>query len=112
MNLDVSEAEFQHAILNLAQWTGWRYFHPRTVKTAQGRHLTAYQGEAGFPDLVLVHRNRGVIFAELKTQKGRLTPGQEMWRHDLEAAGAVYYLWRPSDWSDIQEILQGDEEDE
>lgn len=107
MNDQISEANFQTAIMDMAAWYGWRRFHPRTVRTADARHLTAFSGEAGFPDLVLVHRNRGVIYAELKTQRGRLTPQQELWRADLEAAGAEYYLWRPSDWDFIIKRLKG-----
>ena len=95
--------------MDLAAWMGWRRFHPRTVQIMKGAHLTPYLGEAGFPDVVLVHRNRGIIFAELKTQHGRLTPQQELWRADLEAAGAEYYLWRPSDWHSIEKRLRGDE---
>jgi len=110
MNDDVSEAGFQAAIMDMAAWCGWRRFHPRTVRTADARHLTAFAGESGFPDLVLVHRNRGIIFAELKTHRGRLTPQQELWRADLEAAGAEYYLWRPADWHSIEKRLRGTDE--
>lgn len=104
---NLSEKEFMAAILELAAWHGWRRFHPRTVQIARGAHLTAYQGEAGFPDLVLVHRHKGIIFAELKAQKGRMSAGQELWRADLEAAGAEYHLWKPADWWEIQKRLRG-----
>lgn len=97
----MTEAQFQHKVLDAARWLGWRCFHPRTVQTADGRHLTAYTGEAGFPDLVLAHRNRGLILAELKTARGRLTEAQKLWRDELLAAGAEYYLWRPDDWECI-----------
>jgi hypothetical protein len=105
---NLSEKAFQTAIMDLAAWYGWRRFHPRTVQVMKGAHLTPYLGEAGFPDLVLVHRQRGVIFAELKAQKGRPTAAQELWRADLEQAGAEYHLWRPSDWWSIEKRLRGD----
>ena len=102
----MTEKEFQGAIMDAAKWLGWRCFHPRTVQTAEGVHLTAFTGDAGFPDLVLVHKYRGVIFAELKADRGRLTPEQREWRDQLITAGAEYYVWRPKDWDDIKERLQ------
>lgn len=103
----MTEAEFQAKIMDAAAWLGWRRFHPRTVQTVRGYHLTAYQGESGFPDLVLAHPQRGVLFAELKTDKGRPTVHQMMWRDVLERAGAEYHLWRPKDWPAIESRLKG-----
>jgi hypothetical protein len=102
----MSEKEFQGAVMDAAKWLGWRCFHPRTVQTVAGVHLTAFSGDAGFPDLVLVHKYRGVIFAELKADRGRLTAEQSKWRDQLITAGAEYYVWRPKDWDDIKTRLQ------
>ena len=102
----MTEREFQGAVMDAARWLGWRCFHPKTVQTAQGAHLTAFTGDAGFPEFVLVHKSRGVIFAELKTDRGRLTPEQREWRDQLITAGAEYYIWRPKDWDDIKTRLQ------
>ena len=102
---NLTEAQFQGAIVDLAQYFGWRIFHPRTVRTITGHHLTAYTGHAGFPDLVLASPG-GVIFAELKTAKGRPTEAQQAWRAMLEAGGAEYYLWRPADWWEIEKRLR------
>lgn len=104
---NITEAQFQTAILDLARWLGWRTFHPRTIKSFTGHHLTAYQGERGFVDLVLAHPQRGVIFAELKSKTGRLSIHQELWREVLERAGAEYHLWRPQDWHNIEKRLKG-----
>ena len=38
------------------------------------------------------------MFAELKTEKGKLNAEQLRWKFELEQAGAEYHLWRPSDW--------------
>lgn len=102
---NISEAQFMQAVVDMARWHQWRVFHPRTVRTITGHHLTAYTGHAGFPDLVLASKD-GVIFAELKTQKGRPSNHQQLWRAALEAGGAEYYLWRPSDWWDIEKRLR------
>lgn len=104
---NINEAEFQAAILDMARWLGWRTFHPRTVRTITGHHLTAYAGEAGFPDLVLAHSRRGVLFAELKVKRNKLSAQQELWREVLERAGAEYHLWRPDDWAAIEKRLKG-----
>lgn len=77
------------------------------------------KSEPGEPDLRMVHPKRHqVIFAELKTEKGRLSkarwnksktrllPGQDEWGEALQSClGVQYYLWRPSDWPCIEEIL-------
>jgi hypothetical protein len=47
----------------------------------------------GFPDWIFV--GRGVIFAELKTATGRLTPAQERWLERLTLAGEQACVWRP-----------------
>ena len=94
---NISEAAFQSYVVEAAAWHGWKTFHPRTVRTFKGNHLTAYQGDAGFPDLVLAHPDRGVIFAELKSARGRLSPEQDRWIRTLVACGAEAYVWRPTD---------------
>jgi hypothetical protein len=79
------EAAFQAQVLDLAGRLGWTHYHPYDSR----------RSNPGFPDLVLV-RDR-VIFAELKTQLGRLSSAQAGWRDRLLAAGAEWHLWRPDD---------------
>jgi len=43
---NISEAAFQSYVVEAAAWHGWKTFHPRTVRTFKGNHLTAYQGDA------------------------------------------------------------------
>ena len=83
----MTEAELQQKVIQLARALGWRHFHDNDSR----------RNAAGFPDLVLVHRTRGLIFAELKTERGRLRTEQTAWLSDLTATGHRAYIWRPSD---------------
>lgn len=100
------ERQFQQQVIELAQLLGYRVAHFRPALRQSGRWATPVAANgAGFPDLVLVGRGR-VIFVELKSERGRLTPAQSEWRDALIAAHAEWYCWRPSDWQQIVEILQ------
>jgi hypothetical protein len=97
----MNEKDFQQQVISIARMYGWKVQHTRAVQMANGRWATPIQGEAGFPDLVLVKSNHdgrgGVIFAELKTDLGRVGKEQHRWIDALEAAGAEWYVWRPTD---------------
>ncbi len=102
------EAILQAKIMDLARLFGWRRAHFRTAyQPGAERWLTPMSGEKGFPDLVLIRPPR-LIFAELKSEKGRLSLDQELWLADLEEipTGIEVYLWRPSDIDEIQAILK------
>jgi len=96
------EAEFQSAVIEAASWHGWIVHHTRNVQIRPGVWATPLQGRRGFPDLVLARRASGdLVFAELKSARGRLSPDQELWLATLTAAGAEAYCWRPSDMAVI-----------
>lgn len=79
---------------------GWRYYH-----TFRSQHSVA-----GFPDYVLVKDDR-LIFAELKSPKGKVTDVQGEWLTELFQCGDVEcYIWRPADWDsgEILRVLQGE----
>lgn len=99
-----TEAGFTTAVMQLAKLHGWRAVHFRPARTDKGWR-TAFQGDAGFPDCVLVRGPR-LIFAELKSAKGRVAPEQTEWLLRLGGAGAEAYIWRPADWETIQEKLR------
>jgi hypothetical protein len=106
----ISEADFQSQVIQLARTLGWRVAHFRVVRVQRRdgsiRYMTPVQADGtGFPDLVLC-RDR-VIFAELKAERGRTSPEQDAWLDALAiGAGALCYLWRPSDWNEICEVLK------
>ena len=106
----VSEAEFQTAVVGLADLCGWLacHFHDsrREVRRRDGTRLfVGDKATRGFPDLVLV-RPPDLLFVELKSEKGRLTKAQREWRDSLiQCPGVRYCLWRPSDWGEIERVL-------
>jgi hypothetical protein len=128
-----SEAGFQQQVEYLAQLHGWRIFHApdnRPIKLRSGR-VIKQNVRPGFPDLVLL-RPPELIFAELKTDTGRISPAQREWLNELgqvsdaiatlavEAYGAARlefgptppglpsvhgFVWRPRDLEVIQLTL-------
>lgn len=104
----MKEREFQDKVIAFAILTGWKVHHDRPAMTPSGRYMTHIQGHTGFPDLVLAHSTRGIIYAELKADKGRCAPDQIDWLRTLDKAGGECYVWRPSDWPFIETRLQKD----
>lgn len=100
------EAEFQKEVVALAKLTGWLVMHTRPALNQSGKWSTPIQGHKGFPDLVLSHRNRGTVFAELKAEKGRLSPEQKIWLEVLAESGCEVHVWRPSDMQEIANRFQ------
>lgn len=101
MNGQVSEKEFQAAVIRYAELRGYRVYHTHDSR----------RSAAGFPDLVLVKHGR-LVFAELKTEKGRLSKAQEEWLDALGNVGdplcdhcADVHVWRPSNWPVIEAVL-------
>lgn len=90
----ITEAAFQQQIEELAELNGWRWWHVTDSRR---------QAMEDWPDLVLV-RDR-VLYRELKTMKGKVTPGQQATLDLLANAGADACVWRPSDWDLIEQTL-------
>ena len=81
------------------------------------RHLFAYHAHdsrhsaAGYPDWTIVLRDGGLVFAELKRERGELSRDQLLWGAALsgveEATGGRvrYRVWHPSDAPEIERLL-------
>lgn len=87
----MSEDALQQQVERIARGFGWLVYHVRDSRRSQ----------AGFPDLVLVRGSR-IVFAELKTERGRTSPAQQEWLAALQMArlgnpGVQVFLWRPRD---------------
>lgn len=86
----LKEAEYQKTIVATAQLAGWLVHAERPAQTAQGRWLTNQQGRPGFPDLVLVHPQRGqLVFLELKRKPNKPTDDQLLWQFGLQRASQI-----------------------
>lgn len=101
------EAVFQQHVVTLARLRGWLVHHTRPAKARSGRWVTPIQGDPGLPDLILARRGR-VIMAELKSENGRLSGAQKRWIEHLDTSDASVevFVWRPSLWDEIEEILR------
>ena len=86
----ITEAQLLAGVRAMARHFGWLVYHTKW----------SIKSEPGYPDLTLVRPPR-VIFAELKGQRGRLTPKQQEWADQLRACPDVeYHVWQPWAWTD------------
>jgi hypothetical protein len=93
--MKISERQLQQSVETLAEYLGWWVWHDNDSR----------RNKAGWPDLVLIRPGR-LIFAELKTETGRLTIEQRRILTMLYAAKQEVYIWRPNDMETIREILK------
>ncbi len=99
----ITEDEFLAQVLEYAAKMGWLRAHFRPAKTAHGWRTPCQAEAKGFPDLVLVRER--VVYAETKSETGKLTPEQTLWIEKLAAAGQEVYVWRPKDWDEVLTVL-------
>lgn len=94
---ELSEKEWQGVVVELARRLGYLDYHTHDSRRSQ----------PGFLDLVLVKPPR-VLFVELKAEKGKTSPAQDVWLEALKLCpGVEAHLWRPSQWKEVADILQG-----
>lgn len=79
----------------LAEYCGWWVWHDNDSR----------RNRAGWPDLVLLKPGR-LIFAELKTDTGKLSAEQRRILSMLKMSGQEVYIWRPTDFETIRGILK------
>jgi hypothetical protein len=96
-----SEAEFQRQVIQYAQFCGWLCY-----SIPDSRRSTL----AGWPDVVFMRDTR-IVFSEMKREKGKTSPAQDVVLATLSAIAEAnktmeVYVWRPSDWPEIEVILK------
>ena len=103
------EDELKAAVIDLAERNGWYVYSIRRSDQAkvQGRRGTG----KGYPDLTLLHpKRKKILFVELKSADGKITPGQGRWLEALTEVDHVPFVevWRPDKWlsGHIERVLR------
>jgi len=78
------EAKFMAWVIREAKQLGWLVYHTHDSR----------RSAPGFPDLVLTNGRR-TLFAELKTNSGKVTVAQMQWLTHLGHSGQAVHVWRP-----------------
>lgn len=119
----VSEKVFQAHVIQVARLNGFRAPMEDPLQPPLDLILHIFDSRksqgVGFPDLVFCKPGEvneegetispgRLILSELKSEKGRLRPEQKLWLKALKTVpGTEVYVWRPSDFEDIKQILGG-----
>ena len=97
-----------------------RSFAQEVVDYADRRRWLVYRtydsrrSPAGYPDLTMARDHR-LVFAELKSARGKLTEAQEQWLRLLRGLACSWeygrplpevYVWRPAEWDEIMTTLE------
>lgn len=93
----LNESALKAYVVNVARTYRWLIHHDLPAMNRRGRWATHVQGDAGFPDLVLVHHVGDLLVVELKSETGKLTIGQRLFLGAFERAGVETAIWRPAD---------------
>jgi hypothetical protein len=102
----VTERQFQRSVTALAKAAGWSYWHVSDARRAGRGGITGDASVAGLTDLVMAHPTRGLVFAELKRQDGKLRDSQRkalavLAPAALAARNVRVHVWRPADYDDV-----------
>lgn len=85
--MGMTEQELQDLVIMACRRMGLLYYHTHDSR----------RSEPGFPDLVIVGLS-GILFRELKSRQGQLTPEQRRWGSRITAGRGNWAVWRPVDW--------------
>jgi hypothetical protein len=86
----MTEAELHDEITGLADQLGITWHHCADSRCCAG--------QPGLPDLLLIG-DRGLMFAETKSDTGRRSRAQLVYASRLHWACARYQLWTPEHWA-------------
>ena len=94
----MTEKCLQECVRRTALVFGWLHYHTHNSR----------RSELGFPDSVMARGER-IVIAELKTERGKLSPHQESWLAALRLVpGVEVYVWRPEAWhsGEVERVLR------
>lgn len=84
----MTEKDLMQTVRDIARLYGYLEFHPYDSR----------RSTPGWPDCTFVHPTWGrLLFRELKTATGKVTPAQQAWLDALQVAGQDAGVWRPAD---------------
>jgi hypothetical protein len=99
-----AEKAIQSAVINYVHTS---YPHLIITATANERSYKEKKqiGSLGITDLILFHPSGAVLFLELKTTKGKLSPSQKEWNAAYDAAGFPHTRAVAYGFSEAQKII-------
>ncbi len=109
-SLNISEAEWQTVVIDLAHAFGYRCVHWRPARVLRDG-IETYETPVGgdgkdFPDCIFFKKDHPVIYAELKSEDGKVRPGQQEWLELIASCSmAEAFLWKPSDYEEVIRVL-------
>ena len=119
--MKISESDWQKTIIALLQTYGYRvceFRKARVKKDGQDVYRTPFGADGnGMVDLIAVRteqrdnfgiqtRKGRIIWIEDKSETGKLSPDQILWKEAIEKAGGEYILARPSDYDRLTKELR------
>jgi hypothetical protein len=90
----MTEAELQRLVAEACVRLKLHHYHT----------FDSRRSEPGWPDSVIV--GSSIIYRELKSRDGVLTPAQRRWGSRIERAGGDWAVWRPVDWQNMTILNQ------
>lgn len=106
-----NERVFTNWVLGQARKRGWVCAHLETMRVVRkpngGMFAVPNKDADGFPDVVLVHQDYGLVFCELKMPGRKPDEAQLRWLLALRAADVRVYIWWPRDADEILDVLDG-----
>ena len=104
----IYERPFTNEVIRFARDHNWEVFHIHDQDSYNNYRRIATGG--GFPDLIMYRLAEGkasMIVAELKTDapSSVVRPNQDEWLRAFEQSIPATFVWRPSDWEEIQRVL-------
>lgn len=95
------EKDFRKRVCEYARLNGWKVYY---IPDSRAVTLNGYPDLTMWRNCRLPRHNGKLLFAELKTDKGKLRPDQEIVIDELRHFADVY-VWRPRDWDEIAKVL-------